>query len=83
MTPALRILYGVPLVGPTLRDAVGGKSGAIALLATYALLAVAGLVVRFGYPALIVFALAATAICLAGLVVLTAGDFFSRPGRTD
>lgn len=81
MNAAIRALYHVPFVGWALRDAVGGRTNALYLLVAYLLLAAVGLVYHFGYPALIVLALAATAFCLAFLVVLTTGDLFSRPNR--
>lgn len=78
MKTAVRALYHVPFLGWALRDALGGKAGAAWLLFTYGLLAAVGVVYRFGYPALITIALAATAFCLAFLVVLTAGDVFEK-----
>lgn len=80
MNTAVRALYHVPFVGWALKDAVGGKVGALYLLVAYALLAVVGLVYRFGFPAFMIIMLAATAASLIGLVVLTAGDFFAGKG---
>ena len=81
MTTAVRALYRIPLLGSTLREAIGGSQGALFLLIAYVLAVAVGVVLRFGYPALIVMALGATAVCLVMLMVLTAGDIFSKPGK--
>lgn len=78
MNTAVRALYTVPFVGWALRDAVGGRVGGVYLLLTYLVLALVGLVYHYGYAALITITLTATAACLVGLVILTAGDL---PGR--
>lgn len=80
MNLALRVAARLPLLGPALRDAVGGKANGFYLLLAYGALALVGLVYRFGYPFLIVTLLAATAACLLLLLVLTAGDVVT--GRT-
>ena len=85
MSLALRNLYRVPFVGWAIRDATAGRAGAGWLLFAYGILALTGVVVRYGYPALIIVSLAATAVCLLLLVVLTAGDLFSveKPDGTN
>ena len=69
----LRLLYRVPLLGWALRDCVEGRSDAPAW-ALFNLVGGAALAVAvWGYPALIIAALAAAALMLGLIVVATAG----------
>ena len=75
----LRALFHVPLFGWLLKDAVLGRPSAavwfIFNLAAIWLLAV----LWFGYPAIIIPALAAVAIFFVALIIITWGD--SLPGK--
>lgn len=66
----LRLLYAVPLLGWMLRDAAEGGEAAL-LWFIFNCVALLGLaIVIFGYPALIIAALAATAGMLTMLVLI-------------
>jgi hypothetical protein len=75
----LRMLFHVPLFGWLLKDAVLGRPSAavwfIFNLAAIWILAI----LFFGYPAIIIPALAAVAIVFVALIIITWGD--SLPGR--
>ena len=68
-----RLLFSVPVLGWMIRDAVEGDSDAPvwAVFNVIGLIALA--VILWGHAALIVAALAATALMLVGLVVVPAG----------
>ena len=75
----LRALFDVPLFGWLLKDAMLGRPSAavwfIFNLAAIWILAI----LFFGYPAIIIPALAAVAIVFVALIIITWGD--SLPGR--
>jgi hypothetical protein len=68
---ALTALYAVPVVGWLLKDAVNGRASAKAFFALNCALLLAAGVAVFGYPVLIVAALALVPVVFAGLFVLT------------
>ncbi len=74
----LRMIYAIPLLGWMLRDAVRGsdESRVWFMLNVVMLWILAG--VCFGYPGIIVPALAATFLVLTTLVWMTAGTLLSR-----
>ena len=74
MELALRTFYRVPVVGWLAKDAVNGKPDAKYYFMANLAILYAVLLYVFGYPLLIVTLLAATAIMLTGIVVLTAMD---------
>lgn len=67
----LGALYAVPVAGWLLKDAVEGRPSAKAFFALNAFLLLAAAIAVFGYPVLIVAALAAVPVVFAGLFVLT------------
>ena len=76
-----RLAFRVPVIGWLARDAAYGASDAKYFFAgnIVALLVLA--VYFFGYPALIIFALSATFMIMAGLIALTASDLFAGSGQ--
>jgi len=74
----LRVLFSVPLIGWMIRDAVRGSDESRAwFLANIALLWIwSG--VLFGYPGVIIPALAAAGVMLATLVAMTAEGLVRR-----
>lgn len=67
----LGALYALPVAGWLLKDAVEGRPSAKAFFALNAFLLLAAAIAVFGYPVLIVAALAAVPVVFAGLFVLT------------
>lgn len=80
MQAAARAIYRIPVFGWFLKDAVHGLPDAKYYFVFNLLVAFACLVYIFGYPLLIVSALAATATMLVTLIYLTAADMFGRLG---
>ena len=63
----LKLVYAVPLVGWLIEDAVKGRESAKLFLALNVFILAAAAVAVFGYPALIVMALALVPIVFAGI----------------
>lgn len=74
----LRMIYAIPLLGWMLRDAVQGtdESRVWFMLNMIMLWIFAG--VMFGYPGIIIPAIAAAFMVLTALVWMTAGSLFPR-----
>ena len=74
----LRMFYAIPLLGWMFRDAARGsdESRLWFMLNMVMLWILSG--VAFGYPGIIVPAIAAAVLTLTTLVVMTAGSLFSR-----
>jgi hypothetical protein len=68
---ALKALYAVPVLGWLLKDAVNGRASAKAFFALNCALLLAAAVAVFGYPVLIVAALALVPVVFVSLFVLT------------
>jgi hypothetical protein len=68
----------LPVLGWMIEDAVAGREDAKYYFIGNVVLLLGLLVYLFGYPLLIVLALAATAIALGLIVVLTAADMFEN-----
>jgi len=74
-------LYHVPVAGWLVRDAVRGHADAKFYFAGNLVVVLGALIYILGYPFVICLALAAAALGLSGLVLITAGDIFaSDPG---
>lgn len=73
--PAIRHL---PVIGWMVQDAVAGQEDAKYYFIGNVLLVLGLLTFLFGYPLLIVLALAATALALLAIVILTAADLFEQ-----
>jgi len=63
----LRLVYAVPLVGWLIEDAVKGRESAKLFFALNCLFALIAAIAVFGYPVLIVFALATVPVVFAGI----------------
>jgi Ca2+/Na+ antiporter len=75
----LRTLFHVPLFGWLLKDAMLGRpSAAVWFIFNLAAIWILS-ILFFGYPAIIIPALAAVAIVFVALIIITWGD--SLPGR--
>jgi hypothetical protein len=68
---ALRTLYAVPVLGWLVKDAINGRASAKAFFALNCALLLAAAVAVFGYPVLIVAALALVPVVFVSLFVLT------------
>lgn len=68
-----RVIYRIPVFGWLLRDAVEGDALSKAFFAFNMLVIWALAIAFFGYPAVILPALAATVAIIGGIVILTFG----------
>lgn len=71
------LLYRIPVAGWLVRDAVLGAPDARYYFIANLVILVAGLIWWIGYPLVICIGLAGAALCLTGLVLLTAIDLFA------
>jgi len=74
----LRLLFAIPVIGWMLRDAVRGESDSKAWFLANIVMIWLLAVVFFGYPAIIIPALVATASIIVTLVAMTAHGLVRR-----
>ena len=78
MSAVARLVYHVPVIGWALREAVEGSETAKVLFVVNCLLIWILAIVWFGFPAIIIPALAGVAIMFVLLIMITWDDFGAR-----
>jgi hypothetical protein len=78
MNAASRTMFKVPVIGWMVKDALFGAPDAKYYFAANLAVLFVMMTLSFGYAFVIIFALSATAVGMATLVILTAGDMFDQ-----
>lgn len=78
---SVRLAFQIPVIGWLAKDAIHGLPDAKYWFFANILMVLAASVYVFGYPALIIFALGATALAFVALFILTGSDLVEQARR--